>query len=625
MLVMAEDTACGHHLQDFHGFTMARNLRVKERFLGPIILVSCLPKEFFLERMDQRHEFRILQGRGTGFLDLHDINDEEKVKKVVEGIRPLSAATLLDLNTSLLSLYGYIRSRVGHDLRPGMAVVDRKALLDEVRQSLPGNEAAMLFTEEVLAVLLADPVNEPLFRSTAIDLAERIAQLDPEANGSTIRSIKPKVLVLEDQQEERERMREGLEKDGTFEVVAVQSAADAMKLIEADEANEFLAMVSDWRLFMNPNAQANKREWQSMQGYEVLAHAAENRHIALFALTSLLDNHVHAIRNVLGLDIWLQRKEHLNSEGAWASFRDVVYDACERKLDIIAGQPTGARWSIYKGMPEPAEGEKKKGGRPPKDGSKPGSKGSKNPVRSFKDRYREQRNRVDWASWEAGISKRADEIWDKWCKPMLEKSWADIPKKSYKDITGVQLVTTELGLDEMLVYRRIYLALWCTRYVGERLPAGRYPVKNEQDGVTHEHPSWDITCILSGQSPEERGIRAAREGAEEWRKQLLKDAKDYAHWACIKRDDLGNKFGLLPEERAWLSRNGFELPEAEVEEDEGDGTVTKPAPAKKPKAERSKPNKSAASKPKKAHKADKGPSDEDLRKADDLARRWGLG
>jgi hypothetical protein len=302
-----------------------------------------------------------------------------------------------------------------------------------------------------------------------------------------------------------------------------------------------------------------------------------------------------------------------------------VYDACERKLDIIAGQPTGARWSIYKGMPEPAEGEKKKGGRPPKDGSKPGSKGSKNPVRSFKDRYREQRNRVDWASWEAGISKRADEIWDKWCKPILEKSWADIPKKSYKDITGVQLVTTELGLDEMLVYRRIYLALWCTRYIGERLPAGRYPVKNEPDGVTHEHPSWDITCILSGQSPEERGIRAAREGAEEWRKQLLKDAKDYAHWACIKRDDLGNKIGLLPEERAWLSRNGFELPETEVEEDEGDGPVTKPAPAKKPKADKAKPIKSAVSKAKKTPKADKGPSDEALRKAEDYVRRLGLG
>ena len=607
-----------------YGFKLAHELRLKHRYLGAIILASALPRTYFTSRIKDHHEYRILNGRGTGFIGTSDANDATKLEALARSIEPLSSAALIDLNTSLLNLYGYARTRIGHDLDAGMSMAERKALLDEVRGSLPRNEAAAVFSEARMEVLLAEPVDETAFRGTALALAEAISLLDPALGTRPEQTRQPKVLVLEDQADDMARLLKGLGQ--TFEVLACSSATEAVKLIDADEANTIEAIVSDWRLFVDPKAPVEARQWQELQGYEVLAHAARNRHIALFALTSLLDHHVHAIRNVMGLDIWLQRKEHLNSEGAWASFRDVVYDACERKLDIIAGQPTGARWSIYKGMPEPAEGVKNKGGRPPKDGSKPGSKGSKNPVRSFKDRYREQRNNVDWVIWEASISKKADDLWSRHYAPMLGKDdWDDLTLRSYKELAGTEVGKTELDLSALLVFRRMYLALWCNR-LADKLPIKYYTndVVTDHKGAAvysnqKQHPSWDVTCILSGQAP------AVRMLSDTWRKTLLADAKNYASWACIKLNDLAKREGLLPEERAWLSRHGFDLPETDAEEEDLTEPVTKAGPAKKPKAERSKTKKSAASKPKKAPKADKGPSDEDLRKADDLARRLGLG
>lgn len=619
-------TNCGHNASDhLHGFILANALRLQYRYLGPIIMVSTLPRTYFTAGIKDHHEYRILNGRGTGFISTADSNDPTKVEALARSIEPLSPAALIDVNTSLLNLYGYARTRIGHDLDAGMSMAERKGLLDEVRESLPPNEALAVFTEARMEALLAEPVDESAFRGTALALAEAISLLDPALGARPEQTRQPKVLVLEDQADDMARLLKGLGQ--AFEVLPCSSATEAVKLIDADEANTIEAIVSDWRLFVDPKAPVEARQWQELQGYEVLAHAAGIRHIALFALTSLLDHHVHAIRNVMGLDIWLQRKEHLNSEGAWASFRDVVYDACERKLDIIAGQPTGARWSIYKGMPEPAEGVKKKGGRRPADGSEPGSKQVKYPQRSFKDRYREQRNQVDWVSWEAGITKTADDLWAKHYVPLLNNRWDDLPLRSYKEWCGAEVGSVELELFDLLVYRRIYLALWCNRHAGS-LPMKYYGVVSHLDqnsgeeSVTQrkEHPSWDITCILSGTRPDEYQPTKTKTSEER-----LKDAaKAYSYSACFNHTDLAKRTGLLPEERAWLSRHGFDLPEADAEDEETGEPVTKPEPAKKPQAERTKPSKSAVSKPKKASKLDSGPSEDDIRKAEARLRRDGL-
>lgn len=619
------ETNCGGNDDHLQGFKIAVSLRVQYGYLQPIIMVSRLPIEYFRAQSHMCHEVRILNGRGTGFISTTDANDPAKVEALARSIEPLSPAALIDLNTSLLNLYGYARTRIGHDLDAGMSRAERKALLDEVSGSLPTNEAAIVFSEARLEVLLAEPVDETAFRGTALALAEAISHLDPALGARTEQTRQPKVLVLEDQADDMARLLKGLGQ--TFKVLPCNTATEAVRLIDADEANTIEAIVSDWRLFVDPKAPVEARQWQPLQGYEVLAYAAGRRHVALFALTSLLDHHVNAIRNELGIDIWLQRKEHLNSEGAWGSFRDVLYDACERKLDIIAGQPTGARWSIYKGMPEPAEGVKKKGGRRPADGSEPGSKQVKYPQRSFKDRYREQRNQVDWVSWEAGITKAADDLWAKHYVPLLNKRWDDLPLRSYKEWCGAEVGSVELELVDLLVYRRIYLALWCNRHAGT-LPMKYYGVVSHLDqnsgeeNVTQrkEHPSWDITCVLSGTRPDE--FQPTKKKTSEER---LKDAaKAYSYSACFNHTDLAKRTGLLPEERAWLSRHGFDLPETDAEDEETGEPVTKPEPAKKPKAKRTKPSKSAVSKSKKASKLDSGPSEDDIRKAEARLRRDGL-
>lgn len=607
VLIEAEVPARGHNLQDFHGCEIAKDLRVKHGYLGPIILVSCLPKEHFLDQVKSRNEYRILLGRGTGFLDLHDIGNPERISAIVEGITPLTSATLADLNTSLLSLYGYLRSRIGHDLRWDQPLTERTAIVDEVRGQLTPKEASTLFTTDRLSVLLHAHPNATDFGAATNDIANKIKELDPDqGQRSEERTWRPKVILLEDDAGLRKEYAKRLAKP--FVIKATADALEAAKWIDEDEKNEIYGLLSDWRLYEDPSALPERRQWQALQGYEVLSHAASKRHIALFALTSLSEHHVHEIRNQLGVDIWLQKKEHLNSESAWNGFADLLHDACDRKLDIVCNQPTALGWSAYKGMAG-VDAVKNKGGRPRKDGKPSGSTSENHPIRSFKDRYREQRNASAWSGWEDELSRDADLLWQMHYRPILDKSWDEMPLHPYTSgkIAGVKLDSVSLDLRDLLLYRRIYLALWCQRHVGV-LPATRYGADKSMN------PSWDITCVLSGLTPEERQDKPNWEGT------LNRDAKALAERACIKREDLQRRKGILPEERAWLTRGGFELPLAD------DDTVVPSAQeeAEQHKEQRDTGGKSARSTKSKKASMNDGPSLEDIANADEWIKRKGL-
>ncbi len=558
VLIEAEIPARGHNLQDFHGCEIAKNLRVKHGYLGPIIIVSCLPKEHFLDQVKSRNDYRILLGRGTGFLDLHDIGNPERINAVMEGVKPLTPATLADLNTSLLSLYGYLRSRIGHDLRWDQPLAERTAIVDEVRGQLTAHEASSLFTGNRLSVLLDRDPNPTDFGATANDIANKIRELDPEQSQRLEkRTWRPKIILLEDDDRLREQYESKLTE--TFDVFPTATARAAKDLIDEDEKNEIYCLLSDWRLYADPKAAPERREWQELQGYEVLSYAASKRHIALFALTSLSEHHVHEIRNQLGVDIWLQKKEHLQGDGAWASFIDLLFDGCQRKLEVVCNQPTGARWRNAKGqIPDEDRGGAKAKAQGNED------RGVKYPDRSFFDRYRDARNSSKWVQFEREISERSNEIWLKHYQPMEGQTWLGIELKSYTAITSVKLSMRELALEDLLVYRRIYLALRCSHGRSAGIPTyAHYPNKKT-------HPAWDVMCIIRGETPE-----SLLEGDES--RSLKPEASQYAHHGCFNGSKItnGQGSGILPEETAWLIRNGFDLPDSDEEEDEA------PVPPKK--------------------------------------------
>lgn len=441
-IVQVEDTGDGRHLQDFHGFIRARDLRVKQRFLGPIIMVSCLPKEFFLERMDQRHEFRILQGRGTGFLDLHDINDEAKVKAVVEGMRPLSPVALMDLCTNLLDEHGFLRSKLDHDLKLHSPAAKRRAILVEVAGIL-GPAGEHILPSERQAALSAEQPDEAAFaeaKSAAlVALAAHYAQ--PGEQGLAGQEPSGRILLLEDDAEDRELIEERLQ--GHFQLEWATTGEALLETLRADGAYAYDVVLCDWRL-KDPEG-----NWLDMQGYDVLDEAARFHPAALFALTSMDERSVHAMRNKLNARIQLMKKDHFREQSD--PLVEMLRTAIEDKQELCASFPSGTDWDTMYKVP-----------------------------------YIALRNSRAWPTIEQEIGDAARMLFDAAMDQLAEQ---DSDKNGWEqfELDGLRYDQTDLklgknGLKDFLVMRRYVLGLF--------FATAQRPIPFSEDlPLVHEHNS----------------------------------------------------------------------------------------------------------------------------------------
>ena len=156
--------------------------------------------------------------------------------------------------------------------------------------------------------------------------------------------VRHKLIVVEDDPEFKEVIQKNLSK--YFDISITDSASIAINRLDEDKQNNIVGIISDWRLYIDNS----KTYWQQQQGYEVLEHAAKTHFIALFSLTSLDDRNVHNIRNMLGLDVYLIKKQFLTNDSKddnqWKLMADIVLQKCNSIIDIISSQPTGARWTL---------------------------------------------------------------------------------------------------------------------------------------------------------------------------------------------------------------------------------------------------------------------------------------
>lgn len=152
------------------------------------------------------------------------------------------------------------------------------------------------------------------------------------------------ILILEDDPDFRKKIENRLSSH-FLKLIVTDSAENAIKELDMDKINSITGIVTDWRLYKD---QVNK-DWQ-LQGYEVLDYAAKTHFISLFSLTSLADRNVNKIRNALGLDVHLFKKQHFEEMGEvqWDMMADTVVQKCDAIVEIISSQPTGTNWDRLK-------------------------------------------------------------------------------------------------------------------------------------------------------------------------------------------------------------------------------------------------------------------------------------
>lgn len=407
----------GRKLTSNYGFDIANYIRTKIKSVLPIIFYSPIHREYFEEKSRKEIKYRILFGRGSAFLEL-PFNRKECIE-LADSVHSLSKASLHDVVTMLCNLKGIVIDKLNHDLKFD---ADADEVLAIISPYLSEEQKSLIQLEIFKAKLKESQRNDDResFLSEKLKLTTLCNQRlsSQETENSPLPAIKYTVLLIDDVSEEIEIAR-GFLKD-SFEIITSTSANTAIEIIKADTNNKIVAIISDWRLYTDEK----KQYWQSLQGYEILEYAAENGIRSLFALTSQADFVVHELRNIMGLQFLLFKKENLQTRQQWSLFTEMLMQSCEITEETITNQPTAKQWISKK------------------------RKEHEFPY-SLKDLYARKRNTEP--SFFTGLDLNASLIWQKY-----------LNGDKIRYLLG-ELSTSEISesvLREVLLQRRIWIALF---------------------------------------------------------------------------------------------------------------------------------------------------------------------
>jgi CheY-like chemotaxis protein len=486
----------GRSLSSDYGFEVANYLRTYKRSLLPIIFYSWIQREYFEYKSKKSLKYNLLFGRGAAFLE-SPFNRTE-ITNTIKNVPPLSQSALHDVVTMLADVKGIVLDRLNHNLKFGC---DPRQYFDEVEPYLTERQKILVGFEEYRQKLisLTKDDNEPAFHDTKeafLSICNTILT-ERGKDVSEPPSQKYKILIVEDVEIELKDVTNYLEKN--FTVVSINDGEEAIKILSRDLSNEILAVISDWRLYTD----GSRSYWQKYQGYEVLEAASKTGSRALFALTSQADFVVHHIRNALGFKFTLLKKQNLKSPDKspeqWLLFSDLLHSGCADALSIISEMPGSKNW--YKSV---------------------------NGV-SYKELYLQKKQSLEATAFFASVTNKADEIWD-YLKKESRNNFKDIGL--LKDLYGLEIPKKNLNLFPVLVLRMIWLGLWYELY-GES-------IEKDRDEINHRLMRvYRIVCTGS------------------WRGEILDNrANVELNKLCLTINDIQQR-KILPDERAWLSKNGL--------------------------------------------------------------------
>jgi CheY-like chemotaxis protein len=463
---------------DFYGIDIAALIRLKLKSLSPVAILSFLPQEYFGKNNEVK--YNILNARGTCFLQLPV--SFGKIESELSRITPLLSATLTYLSTLLIDVR-YLVDVLTHDLR---IEIDN----DKICRSLRKME--QLSTTNVYPQLqkLSGEVisahyerNESVFYTLKKELINVLNVYLQHTRKDTLPvddKAKSKILLLDDNINDLQWAKNAL--SPYFEVIAFQDALEAKAHIEQDAKNELSAVICDWQL-LKPNS----REHQDMLGFEVLDYASKKGFYALFSLTSTDDFSIREIDALLNFEHQLFTKDFQQGEALWKLYIPIIQQKIDRVAYQIASIPTGTRWKT------------------------PKIKGTK----SYHEQYLLVWNSIDWFVFENRISQTASDLWTFYQTFVKSRYSAD---KSLND-KGIMINS----LENLLIARRIYLALWFS-----------YTDKIKEDKNRY------IYCDLNSNSDPDEGT-----------------INQFVNRLCFKSELLPQ--GILPEEKAWLNVYQIEI------------------------------------------------------------------
>lgn len=407
-------------LSDFHGFTLALDLRRKFKAKNPIIFLSIFSQAYFEKKSLAEPQYKILFGKGTAYLEYPCSRESfgEAMKKAVS----LSAASLHDIITTLCDIKGIVLDKLNHRLKISN---DVEAVFNELEPYL--TEQHKLLTQWATYKLQLIELKQQHKQQEFYDAQQAFIAIcnyhftENSTPESTEKNNQYSILLLDDVQEELQEITTQL--SSYFDIQAFERSEEAIGALKQDHSNKIVAILSDWRLYQD-NTQTY---WQRYQGYEVLQYASQNGLRALFALTSQADFVVHQLRNIVDYKFTLLKKQHLKTTEQWQLLADVLYQQCQEITATIADMPESANWTKVR---EPD---------------------------CYKNLYIQKRQENDGEAFFKRVHGKADEVW---LYVLQEKKSGFENIQIIKDKFGLEVPKNTNDLFPVMVLRLIWMGLW---------------------------------------------------------------------------------------------------------------------------------------------------------------------
>jgi hypothetical protein len=326
---------------NYYGFDIANALRTKYKVTNPIIFFGIWAKNDFANKTDVK--YNILNAPATSYIKYPCKNIE--IKNIVENSQPLTQAGLHDVATMFCNLKGILKDKLNHDIKIDSKI---KEIVKSVKQYLNDTQLKDLNIDNYEKELLKyQKEKNPIQFNNTKELFKKNFNLYFDGGQNTYNPIlihnstkKHKILVLDDDTDWLAKIKKNM--SSLFEIKDVQTSNEAIKILNDDIKNEYMAVICDWRLYEKDTKTA-----QQIQGYDVLEIAAKNSFRALIALTSQDEQVVRQIRNIQQIHYDLFSKDvDLRTEEQFGLFNKIVYEKCLQITELIENSIfTSSNWN----------------------------------------------------------------------------------------------------------------------------------------------------------------------------------------------------------------------------------------------------------------------------------------
>jgi DNA-binding response OmpR family regulator len=520
VVIVAELDWAGKNLEDFWGFDLAVELRRRYKVDAPVIMVSAFDESLFRGLARKHVKYKLLLGRGVAFLRIKRFsnNFEQALKDVKK--RPLESAVIADMNEMLLEQKGVVIDLLTHSLRFGMSETKLTSVFNEAEQYITSAQLALLNWPHFTGAMM-DAITD---KATFEDLRDGLlAKCESELfSGDTGDLREPKadhkILILEDEPDFKAEIESRLKKHFPAMVV-FDEAEKALAEIDADRQHLIKAVISDWRLYKDFD---KKEDWQ-LQGYEVLGYTAKNHTAALFALTSLSDYNVHNIRNELGFNLRLFKKQQFRKKpkAYWDIMADVIRQECDHVSLLLANGPTGAGWKLVR------------------------------------DQYFAKRQ-TGWASFEAEVDEKASEMYAYYFAA-AGRIEDDLLERATISSIDVKNFVLKHHLKNVLIIRRVFLGLYFAMTSGNIVLLDLPPELCKENGnisTELKQHAFDAYSLLKNDWWDDWSANYPAYEIPERAASFDDYLTRFCYVLGIELTKLPAE-GLLPEEKLWLGKHGI--------------------------------------------------------------------